>query len=133
RKEYKKRGKGYWYAYTRVEGKLTKHYLGRSTNLTIAHLEQVAQELWLDPQVAPQHKEDGASSAIVQLSSAPLLTAKLLVPRLSSHAVARPHLLERLDKSMEQALTLISAPTGFGKSTLLAMWLASRALPVAWL
>jgi LuxR family maltose regulon positive regulatory protein len=34
---------------------------------------------------------------------------------------------------MEHALTLISAPAGFGKTTLLAQWLASTRMPVAWL
>jgi len=45
RKEHKHWGEGYWYAYARVEGKLTKRYLGRSVDLTLTRLEQVAQEL----------------------------------------------------------------------------------------
>lgn len=49
RKERKQRGEGYWYAYARVEGKLTKRYLGRSIDLAFARLEQVAQELWRNP------------------------------------------------------------------------------------
>src|SRR5436189_2430082 len=50
RKERKQRGEGYWYAYARVEGKLTKRYLGRSIDLALPRLEQVAQELWRNPQ-----------------------------------------------------------------------------------
>src|SRR5947209_16771541 len=48
RKERKLRGGGYWYAYARVAGNLTKRYLGRDTDLTLARLEQVVQEFALD-------------------------------------------------------------------------------------
>src|SRR6266567_5572584 len=47
RKERKQCGEEYWYAYVRVEGKLTKKYLGKCIDLTLARLEQTAQELWL--------------------------------------------------------------------------------------
>jgi LuxR family maltose regulon positive regulatory protein len=62
-----------------------------------------------------------------------LLTTKLRVPRPRPHLVHRPRLIQRLEQGMERALTLISAPVGFGKSTLLSDWLASCAIPVAWL
>ncbi|HET8854136.1 MAG TPA: hypothetical protein VFN02_16585, partial [Ktedonobacteraceae bacterium] len=48
RKERKRRGGGYWYAYARVAGKLSKRYLGRDTDLTLPRLEQVAQGFWFD-------------------------------------------------------------------------------------
>ena len=58
RKERKQRGEeGYWYAYARVGGKLTKRYVGRGCDLTPARLEQVAQELWRTPQAALWQKE----------------------------------------------------------------------------
>lgn len=69
RKERRRRGE-YWYAYARVEGKLNKRYLGRSTDLTLTRLEQVAQELWLDPRAAVRQGEGRASSW--PLSLAPL-------------------------------------------------------------
>ena len=40
RKEHKQRGAGYWYAYARVAGKLTKRYLGRDTELTLPRLDR---------------------------------------------------------------------------------------------
>jgi LuxR family maltose regulon positive regulatory protein len=66
----------------------------------------------------------------------PLLETKLHVPRLRRSLVVRPRLVERLSRGAESKLTLISAPAGFGKTTVLAEWLA--ALPaggpsVAWL
>src|ERR1700676_5223879 len=56
RKERKQRGDEYWYAYVRIVGKLTKKYLGRSSDLSFARLEQAAQELWLDPQTSLEQK-----------------------------------------------------------------------------
>ncbi|MGY1811054.1 LuxR C-terminal-related transcriptional regulator [Blastococcus sp. SYSU D00669] len=55
----------------------------------------------------------------------PLLTTKLHVPRRRRGLVARPRLNERLDGSGDAALTLVSAPAGFGKTTLLTDWLAA--------
>ena len=57
----------------------------------------------------------------------PLLETKLYVPRLRRGQVARPRLTERLDRGLGRRLTLVSAPAGFGKTTLLAEWLASLA------
>jgi len=63
----------------------------------------------------------------------PLLPTKLHVPRLRTSLVPRSHLTERIRQGAERALTLVSAPTGFGKTTLLAQWLAESSLPTAWL
>ncbi len=57
--------------------------------------------------------------------SGDLLQTKLYVPRLRPSLVPRPHLIKRLNQGLEQnrQLTLISAPAGFGKTTLVADWL----------
>ena len=68
--------------------------------------------------------------------ASPLLETKLHVPRGRRGLVARPRLSERLSRGVESALTLVSAPAGFGKTTLLAEWLAAPAADgqsVAWL
>lgn len=52
----------------------------------------------------------------------PLVATKLYVPKLRGDLVARPRLLERLRRAGSR-LTLVSAPAGFGKTTLLAEWL----------
>ena len=56
--------------------------------------------------------------------ASPLLETKLHVPRRRRGLVARPRLMQRLGRSADSALTLVSAPAGFGKTTLLAEWLA---------
>jgi len=193
RKERKRRGGEYWYAYARVEGNLSKRYLGRDSDLTLRRLEQVAQAFWLDGQVVAPQKQAGASAQarpasptrlgesvvlgylsgaqarssdgnqgsrvrLEPLSAAaqqpaggesslggrktdhergddgrkgersaviagwptdPLLATKLHAPRPRPHLVHRPRLLQRLQQGREGALTVLSAPAGFGKSTLL--------------
>lgn len=55
----------------------------------------------------------------------PLLETKLYVPKLRRGVVPRPRLSERLNRALESKVTLVSAPAGFGKTTLLAEWRAS--------
>src|SRR5262249_49931675 len=63
-----------------------------------------------------------------------LLTTKFSLPPPRPRDVQRQRLLERLSEATGHKLTLVSAPAGFGKTTLLAEWCASsirRELPVA--
>ena len=66
----------------------------------------------------------------------PLLETKFRVPRQRHGSVPRPRLVEHLGRGDESALTLVSAPAGFGKTTLLTEWLAAAppdGRSVAWL
>jgi LuxR family maltose regulon positive regulatory protein len=47
--------------------------------------------------------------------------------------VVRPQLITRLNEGLHRKLTLIAAPAGFGKTTLLSAWIAGCDRPVAWL
>jgi LuxR family maltose regulon positive regulatory protein len=58
---------------------------------------------------------------------APLLETKFYVPRPRRRLVPRPRLTARLNRGVESKLTLVSAPAGFGKTTLLSEWLAATA------
>ncbi len=66
-----------------------------------------------------------------------LLSTRLAPPRPHSSLVTRGPLLARLDEGFEHKLTLLSAPAGFGKTTLVSEWIAAHSerqqpLPVAW-
>ena len=63
----------------------------------------------------------------------PLLATKLYVPRPRPGFLARPRLLERLTEGTAGALTLVCAPAGFGKTSLLGEWARRGRRPVAWL
>ncbi len=52
----------------------------------------------------------------------PLLTTKLFIPSIRPKLVARPRLMEQLNAGLHRMLTLISAPAGFGKTTLVGEW-----------
>ncbi len=160
RKECKQRGEGYWYAYARAREKLAKRYLGKGAHLTLARLEQVAQDLWRCPQATQRQEvsrfdqeaiayaqavgpaalghtlssvEPGYQASHSYLSNDLLLTTKFHVPRQPPQLLHRPRLIRRLQDGVTRSLILLSAPAGFGKSTLLADWLATSALPAAWL
>jgi LuxR family maltose regulon positive regulatory protein len=63
----------------------------------------------------------------------PLLATKLYIPALRPHRVPRPRLTARLEAGTAGPLTLLSAPAGFGKSTLLSEWIHQGGRRVAWL
>jgi len=71
---------------------------------------------------------------------ASLLRTKLYIPPVPEEIISRPRLIERLNTAVKGKLTLVSAPAGFGKTTLLSDW-AHRMLPprpqaparIAWL
>jgi LuxR family maltose regulon positive regulatory protein len=67
--------------------------------------------------------------------SAPILATKLYIPPSRTNLVLRPRLIERLNKglSARRKLNLISAPAGFGKTTLASEWVAVCERPVTWL
>src|SRR6266487_4166326 len=136
-----KRGGWYWKAYRKQQGKLSSRYLGKSETLTLARLQTVAQTMVaaLDETAPDTDAEEARSPA---QAAAPGMQSDALTPRLSTklhpplpraHLVRRPRLAARLTQGMMGPLTLVSAPAGFGKTTLLAQWLAESGMPVAWL
>ena len=62
-----------------------------------------------------------------------LLSTNLFIPPTRPELVPRPRLIERLNAGLHRKLTLISAPAGFGKTTLVSEWVASCERPTAWL
>jgi len=168
RLEAVQRGERYWYAYLRLGQKLRKKYLGKTADLTLARLEQVARFLDAErtrvvspgtalPVSQEQHEpaptsqldippvqKAAAGPAVVQGPSeaqavlpsdplTPLLSTRLHVPRSPARLVPRARLLERLRQGLSQSLILLCAPAGFGKTTLLAQFLAECRVPAAWL
>ncbi|BCL83763.1 LuxR family transcriptional regulator [Ktedonobacteria bacterium brp13] len=154
--ERRRRGGSYWYAYRHRAQKVVKKYLGRSCALTIGRLEEVAQQLQQvrDGEVAPAQRSSvpfamqfvsathaEKSTAFQQTpfaslvaADAPLfLTTRLSLPSLQHPLIRRERLLTLLEQGTTYPLTILSAAAGFGKTTLLAQWLAEYHHLVAWL
>jgi LuxR family maltose regulon positive regulatory protein len=139
-----RRGAPYWYGYRWRVGKLAKAYLGKSVELTQERLEQACARLagqnshsLLSPQsdsaewmVALNHSPTttkvSAERPEAGLSYLPL--TKVRPPALPPKLVARPRLTQRISRPS----TLLIAPSGFGKSTLLNEWRQTCGIPVAW-
>ena len=63
----------------------------------------------------------------------PILRTKLHPPWVASRVVKRRRLYRLLEEGLEVPITLVSAPAGYGKSTLVADWLTAKEVLAAWL
>ena len=137
RKEARARGDAYWIAYRKVSGKLTHKYLGRTTDVTLTRLEEVAATLaGQEIQATISETTDGHRERSMQQPLADkLLATKFFIPSSPHVLVFRPRLFTLLDEGLQRSLTVVSAPAGFGKTTLLSSWvqtLHEQATQVVW-
>jgi LuxR family maltose regulon positive regulatory protein len=100
--------------------------------------EQMGQELEeetrrLYEQIRGWEEAKQVEESSIRSTSYPLLKTKLYIPSPPASRVTRSHLITRLDEVEKKSLTVISAPAGFGKTSLLAEWITQTSLPVAWL
>ena len=65
--------------------------------------------------------------------AAPVLATKLFIPPLRSDLVPRQRLIDQLNAGAQRKLTLISAPAGYGKTTLIVKWLHETNISSSWL
>jgi LuxR family maltose regulon positive regulatory protein len=62
-----------------------------------------------------------------------ILATKLFVPPLRPSLILRQRLMEQLNASSQRMFTLVSAPAGYGKTTLISSWLHETKIPSSWL
>lgn len=137
-----KRGGWYWKAYRTQHSKHSSLYLGKSEALTLERLHAVAHTLAKastegaagedNPNMTSLPTEQAEPPFATSTSDLPLLATKFHMPKLRAPLVHRPHLIERLQQAAEHPLTLIAAPAGFGKTTLLSAWLERAPFSAAW-
>jgi LuxR family maltose regulon positive regulatory protein len=118
----------YWYAYRRQEGKLNKEYLGKFENLSKDRLRKASEALSNVPLGNPSRKEIALDTRS-RIDNFFFPKSKVNAPELPQHLLPRPHLTQQINTP----LTLIYAPSGFGKSTLLNEWKQTCCFPVVWL
>jgi LuxR family transcriptional regulator, maltose regulon positive regulatory protein len=75
----------------------------------------------------------GENDQIMPEQSKRLLRTKFFVPPVRSNQVSRSRLIDLLNGGMDKTLILISAPAGYGKTTLVSRWLKETGIPFAWL
>ena len=134
------RGGSYWYGYRRRKGRLYKVYLGRAADLTLDKLHAAEGKF-------TQREQPAAESALAPLSALDLATSlrtvvvsarqrenaavtnlpftlltRLIPPALPTSLIARPRLLRQISTP----ITLVTAPSGFGKTTLVNQWRTAR-------
>jgi LuxR family transcriptional regulator, maltose regulon positive regulatory protein len=146
RKSMLRTGGSYWKAYRTRQGKLYLIHLGYSRTLTLEKLNATAGTF------ASEHVsgERADASSVQSSTSKPsmhisprkaltvdhsmaLIQTKLCGPRKRSDLIIRDRLLERLNAGLSGKVTLLSAPAGFGKTTLIAQWIQSINRHTAWL
>jgi hypothetical protein len=124
----RRHGTWYWYAYRSQSGRLHKAYLGKAEELTLERLNDAVTKLTTETaaQTQPDHisslaQPPGATPSTIA-ADAHLLMTKLHIPSPRLNLVVRPRLTERLKAGVRNKLTLIVAPAGWGKTTLLGAW-----------
>ncbi|MDQ2716573.1 MAG: LuxR C-terminal-related transcriptional regulator [Chloroflexota bacterium] len=156
------RGGWYWRAYRMYGGARQRVYVGKTEDLTPARLHEVAALLTGDTRAlmsqadhafAEESRAYGRGRDVpveparqsLRRSQRVLIATKLCIPPVRAQVLLRSRLHERLRQVTQHPLTLISAPAGFGKTTLLSEWAASirrevehktapdAGVPVAWL
>ena len=151
-KECRQHG-SYWKAYRKRSGRMYRAYLGKTQHLSLDRLNEVAMALSRSIRDGQQDTNEGGSARPSVPESAathdtrdvepprrthrgaqhdPLLMTKLAPPIARPELVPRPRLFERLSQGLRRTLTLVSAPPGFGKTTLLSQWSLVCGRPVAW-
>jgi len=142
-------GDSYWKAYRTRQGKLYCIHLGHSHTLTQVRLQAAAQafagEHVPGEQASVPSRQNGSNrlpklpgrlSPPIALDvdhTTSLIQTKFFRPRLGSDLIPRTRLLERLNAGLGSKVTLVCAPAGYGKTTLLAAWVQTIDRPTAWL
>jgi LuxR family transcriptional regulator, maltose regulon positive regulatory protein len=134
-----------WEASRTRAGKRYHLDLGPSHTLTLSRLQATARSLAgehtaakptetsIFQVVAPASISPASRTAVPGSPASSLMRNKLYRPRSSSDVIPRARLLERLNAALGGKITLVCAPAGFGKTTLLVEWLAKINRPTAWL
>src|SRR6266540_4633175 len=115
---------------------VTVHDLGTYHLKGLRHPEQIFQLVGPNlPADFPPLRTDAPAATPAPLPPAQLLATKLYAPATRANLVARPGLTARFAVGVRGKLTLIAAPAGFGKTTLISQWRATpaaRDVLVAW-
>src|SRR6185437_14606248 len=126
-----------WLAFCAIENEPRCIVLGSAPELTRERLLAAAHQLAHWDTVTPEFQVelDGESGPMPRLpvTSPDLLVTKLEMPLVDEKTFVRTRAIDRMDHVLAYPLTIINAPSGYGKSTLVATWARETSARVAWL
>jgi LuxR family maltose regulon positive regulatory protein len=135
----KRRSKGvFWYAVGQWAGRHRERYLGKSATLDLAHLRALASSAPERPRrfratdTEPQPRTLREPVASMERYGDPILRTKLEIPPVGLTFVAVARGLDRLSHASEVPFTVVTAPAGYGKTTMLAYWARRPDVSAAW-
>ena len=99
----------------------------------IGHFIITADELWERSKKSKHYYDHDKKCVYNRIMSVTILVTKLYIPPHRANLVPRLSLVERLNEGLRRKLVLVSAPAGFGKTTLLGEWIAASGRSAAWL
>ena len=121
--------------YDQVKKKLPYRYNFQGEQ-TVKNIQEPIRVYQVLMDYMDENDSDGASPGIdakwYKIQYLTPLRTKLCIPPPRSSWIARSRLVKQMDEGFARKLTLISAPAGFGKTTLLVDWVHTRNIPVAW-
>jgi ATP/maltotriose-dependent transcriptional regulator MalT len=136
-------GESEWKASRTRIGKVFTVTLGPSRAINLSNLQAAARRLAgkhapigsiTESTTTPATSILPASEPVATTGSLrSLIRTKLFRPRSASDVITRTRLIERLNAALEGEITLVCAPAGFGKTTLLTQWVQTIDRPTAWL
>lgn len=126
-----------WLAFCAINNEPRCVVLGTATELTRERLLTAAHQLANWDTVTPEFQVelDGENGPIPRLhvTNPDLLLTKLEMPMVDAETFVRTQAIERMDHVLAYPLTIVNAPSGYGKSTLMAAWAKETSARVAWL
>ncbi|MFC2125007.1 adenylate/guanylate cyclase domain-containing protein [Bacteroidota bacterium] len=105
-------------------------YAISNVGLIVPKPEEITGKTDYDPGTSPE--EPVRPESEVQPAGTPILATKLFMPPPRPNIIHRSRLINRLNEGLHGKLTLISAPPGFGKTTLVSEWVADCNQPTTW-
>ena len=134
----RRKGMDYWYAARRLGGGLREMYLGKGEDVTLQRLEDVAASFrdvaawWSRSAAISSAGQREQHDCVETRAVSRLIETKLQAPHVQPSDLIQTQALERLTHVMDYPLAVVSAPVGYGKTTLIAHWLARSGLRAAW-
>lgn len=126
-----------WLAFCDIDHEVRWAVLGSASELVWERLQATAHQLinWVGvtPEYLLELDREGGALPHLPVANPDLLVTKLEMPTLDTAKLVRTRGVDRLAHALEYPITVVSAPSGYGKTTLLAEWASETPARVAWL